>query len=104
MHRQDCHQLLLVAFAYLPGNLLVLADGRVGFIDFGIVGKISPATWGAMQALMLAVSTEDYDTMARALLTMGATIETVDIQVHCLHPLICLNRCTTVGRRCCGIV
>jgi predicted unusual protein kinase regulating ubiquinone biosynthesis (AarF/ABC1/UbiB family) len=23
------------------GNLLVLEDGRVGFIDFGIVGKIS---------------------------------------------------------------
>lgn len=23
------------------GNLLVLPDGRVGFIDFGIVGRIS---------------------------------------------------------------
>lgn len=27
------------------GNLLVLTDGRIGFIDFGIVGKISPKTW-----------------------------------------------------------
>ena len=24
------------------GNLLVLSDGRVGFIDFGIVGRIKP--------------------------------------------------------------
>jgi len=31
------------------GNLLVLKDGRVAFIDFGIVGRISPQTWNAMQ-------------------------------------------------------
>jgi hypothetical protein len=27
------------------GNLLVLKDGRVGFLDFGIVGRISPITF-----------------------------------------------------------
>ncbi|MBI3394402.1 MAG: AarF/ABC1/UbiB kinase family protein, partial [Spirochaetia bacterium] len=27
------------------GNLLILEDGRVGFIDFGIVGRISKGTW-----------------------------------------------------------
>jgi hypothetical protein len=36
------------------GNLLVLRDGRVGFIDFGIVGRVSPITWGAVEALLLA--------------------------------------------------
>jgi aarF domain-containing kinase len=29
------------------GNLMVLTDGRLGFIDFGIVGRINPDTWGA---------------------------------------------------------
>ncbi len=61
------------------GNLLVLPDGRVGFIDFGIVGRISPAVWGAMESLLVATSTGDYDLMARALLTMGATSEQVDL-------------------------
>ena len=31
------------------GNLLVLSDGRVGFIDFGIVGSLAPASWQAIQ-------------------------------------------------------
>ena len=30
------------------GNLMVLEDGRVGFIDFGIVGRINPGTWEAV--------------------------------------------------------
>lgn len=55
------------------GNLLVLSDGRVGFIDFGIVGRISPGTWGAMQALVTSASTNDYRLMAKALIQMGAT-------------------------------
>jgi hypothetical protein len=54
------------------GNLLVLPDGRVGFIDFGIVGRISPVTWTAMEALLGSLAVGDYDTMARALATIGA--------------------------------
>lgn len=61
------------------GNLLVLPDGRVGFIDFGIVGKISQPTWRAIEALLRATSTEDYNTMARALVTIGATSGEVNI-------------------------
>ena len=61
------------------GNLLVLPDGRVGFIDFGIVGSISQPTWRAIEALLRATATEDYDTMARALVTIGATSEDVDM-------------------------
>ena len=34
----------------------MLPDGRVGFIDFGIVGKISPVTWQAMQSLITSVA------------------------------------------------
>lgn len=61
------------------GNLLVLRDGRVGFIDFGIVGRISPGTWNSVQALLTSTVTSDYETMAKALVTMGATSERVDI-------------------------
>ncbi|GAB4822495.1 hypothetical protein N2152v2_009541 [Parachlorella kessleri] len=61
------------------GNLLVLRDGRVGFIDFGIVGRISPVTWRAVEALLTATVSNDYITMARALATIGVTNEAVDI-------------------------
>ena len=54
------------------GNLLVLRDGRVAFIDFGIVGRISPATWGAASALLGATQSGDWRTAAQALVTMGA--------------------------------
>lgn len=61
------------------GNVLVLPDGRVGFIDFGIVGKISQTTWRAVEALLKATAVGDYDTMARALVTVGATDTDVDL-------------------------
>jgi aarF domain-containing kinase len=62
------------------GNLLVLPDGRVGFIDFGIVGRISQVTWRAVEALLLATGTGDYETMAKALMTIGATSQEVNIK------------------------
>ena len=40
----------------IAGNLLVLPDGKVGFIDFGIVGRISPITWKAVEALVTSMA------------------------------------------------
>ena len=65
---------------HLSGNLLVLPDGKVGFIDFGIVGRISASTWKAMEAFLVSIGNEDFATMAKALATMGATAENVNIQ------------------------
>lgn len=62
------------------GNLLVLNDGRVGFLDFGIVGRISPVTFKAIEALVTSVAVGDYETMARALATIGATDADVDFK------------------------
>lgn len=62
----------------------MLKDGRVGFIDFGIVGKISPATFQAVEAFLVSTMTADYNTMARALITMGVTQEQVVIEVDFL--------------------
>lgn len=61
------------------GNLLVLEDGRVGFIDFGIVGRVSEKTFTAVSELSGALAVGDYYGMAKALSNMGATDETVDI-------------------------
>ena len=47
----------------------------------GIVGRISPVTWRAVEMLLAATATNDYNTMARALVTIGATNDEVDIPV-----------------------
>ncbi|XP_078168596.1 protein kinase superfamily protein isoform X2 [Carex rostrata] len=61
------------------GNLWLLRDGRIGFLDFGIVGRISPRTWAAMEVFLASFATEDYEAMASALIEMGATGKDVDV-------------------------
>ncbi|KAG0568306.1 hypothetical protein M758_6G009200 [Ceratodon purpureus] len=60
------------------GNLLVLRDGRVGFIDFGIVGRISPSTWVAVETFLTSIGSGQYNAMAAALVQMGAADSAVD--------------------------
>jgi aarF domain-containing kinase len=61
------------------GNLLLLEDGRIGFIDFGIVGRVSDKTFKAVNELSAALLVGDYRGMAQALCNMGATDASVDI-------------------------
>ena len=60
------------------GNLLLLEDGRVGFIDFGIVGRISDKVFKAVNELSAALAMNDSEAMAVALCEMGATDEAGD--------------------------
>ncbi|KAI4339130.1 hypothetical protein MLD38_024101 [Melastoma candidum] len=62
------------------GNLWLLRDGRIGFLDFGIVGRISPKTWDAMEVFLASIASEDYRSMASALIEMGATDKDVEAQ------------------------
>jgi len=63
------------------GNLMVLNDGRVGFIDFGIVGRIDPKKWQALVGFMEAQMAEDWQRMAECMIVIGATDEDVDASV-----------------------
>ena len=60
------------------GNIMMLETGQIGFIDFGIVGRISDRVWQALLALSVALPQEDFPAAARALLSMGATGEHID--------------------------
>jgi len=66
------------------GNLLVLNDGRIGFIDFGIVGRISDQVWNALAGLTQGVVNNNYQLMAQSLADMGATNENTDIDAFAL--------------------
>lgn len=61
------------------GNLMVLEDGRVGFIDFGIVGRIDRDAWQAMFKFFEAISQGDFRLMAESMAVIGMTRAAVDV-------------------------
>lgn len=63
------------------GNLMLLEDGRIGFIDFGIVGQLKPEVWTACMGFMDALQKTDYQAMAENMLKMGMTHNKVDVDV-----------------------
>ena len=62
------------------GNLMVLKDGRVGFIDFGIVGRIKPDTWQAVSDFISAIMVGNFQGMADAMIRIGITHREVQSQ------------------------
>lgn len=54
-----------------PGNLLVHDDGSVSFVDFGAVGRLSPAMRAAVPRLLEAVLRRDREEVLRTLGTLG---------------------------------
>ncbi|BBI68107.1 kinase [Psychrobacter sp. KH172YL61] len=55
------------------GNLMLLTDGRIGFLDFGIVGKLKAESWRACMGMMQAMQDSDYQAMARYMIDMEMT-------------------------------
>jgi len=60
------------------GNMMLFEDGRVGFIDFGMVGRVSPETWQAMFSLFKGLGDQDYALVADSMLAVGMTRESID--------------------------
>jgi len=55
------------------GNLMILEDGRIGFLDFGIVGRLSPKVFESLWLLFQGVGEKNYRLIARALIGLDAT-------------------------------
>lgn len=54
-----------------PGNLLVLDDGAIGWIDFGLCGRLSRTQRELIVLLLISTLSGDIDGLARSLLRMG---------------------------------
>jgi len=54
-----------------PGNYLLRADGKVAFLDYGLLRDISPRRIDAERAIALAVRDKDADALKSALITGG---------------------------------
>jgi aarF domain-containing kinase len=53
------------------GNLMVLNDGRIGFLDFGIVGRFTGTRQQLVSDFLLSTATRDYRKLARSMLEMA---------------------------------
>jgi ubiquinone biosynthesis protein len=63
-----------------PGNVLVLADGRLGLLDFGSVGRLDGSVRSALGRLLLAMDRGDPLAASDALLEVMLRPDEVDQQ------------------------
>lgn len=54
-----------------PGNIVILNDGRIGLLDFGMVGTLREEMKQMGTRLMVAVAKKDSDRISEVLLDMG---------------------------------
>lgn len=62
-----------------PGNLRILDDGRMGMLDFGQVGKLTPAMRNTLVLLGLGIILKDADTISRLVYRIGSQGIRVDL-------------------------
>ncbi|MFM8316513.1 MAG: ABC1 kinase family protein, partial [Deltaproteobacteria bacterium] len=63
------------------GNLFVLTDGRIGIIDFGIVGRLSRRVQDSIISMFIAIMDEDYETLATEYVTLCSPTGDTDISL-----------------------
>ncbi len=61
-----------------PGNVLIMGHDRIGFLDFGIVGRLDPQTRETIILLLSAIIKRDLDRFVRYLLLIGIPLGAFD--------------------------
>jgi predicted unusual protein kinase regulating ubiquinone biosynthesis (AarF/ABC1/UbiB family) len=62
------------------GNLMALDDGRIGFLDFGIVGRFPRERRTQVTDYLMSFASSDYEKLARTMVAMGSVdAATVDV-------------------------
>jgi ubiquinone biosynthesis protein len=60
------------------GNLFILPGNRLGIIDFGIVGRLSQKSRDQLANMVMALLTEDYETLCYQYAELGAAGPSID--------------------------
>jgi len=80
------HQILIEGFFHgdpHPGNILVLPDQVITFLDFGMVGRLTPQMKHHFASLVIGMIRKNTDEITRVILDMG--IAPSDINISRLH-------------------
>ncbi len=64
-----------------PGNIFAMPTGQVGFMDFGIVGRVSDEMKEAMANTFIALINKDFDKLIDQYIELGLVSEEVDLDV-----------------------
>ena len=81
--RSFSRQLMLFGFFHAdphPGNTLVMYDGRVSLVDFGITGCLDEETMRQIANLFLGYAEHDYGMVMEALMDAGLISEDMDLK------------------------
>lgn len=74
------HQVFVDGFFHAdphPANIMVCND-KIGLVDFGMVGQLTPAIKSSLSSLLLALLAQDSQEVVRVILRMGAVSRTTD--------------------------
>jgi ubiquinone biosynthesis protein len=55
-----------------PGNLMVLDDGTIGLVDFGMVGRLDEAMREDIESMLLAIVSQDAQLLTSLVMRLGA--------------------------------
>jgi len=80
--RSFSRQLMLYGFFHAdphPGNTIVMYDGRVSLVDFGITGYLDEEMMRQVANIFLGYSEHDYDMIMDALMDAGLINEQMDL-------------------------
>lgn len=61
-----------------PGNIFVMPDGRIGLMDFGIVGWLTPDMMESIASVFLALFNRNFDNLIDQYIELGMVKEEVD--------------------------
>jgi ubiquinone biosynthesis protein len=63
-----------------PGNIFAMPTGQIGFMDFGMVGRVSPELRETMASTFLALINKDFDRLIDQYLELGLVPEHIDLE------------------------
>lgn len=75
------HQVFIHGFFHgdpHPGNLIILPDKKLAFIDFGMCGHLSSRLKNHLASIIIAIKSRDIDEIVHLLLRVGGNLELID--------------------------
>ncbi|WP_010268582.1 ABC1 kinase family protein [Paenibacillus senegalensis] len=78
------HQVLIEGFFHgdpHPGNVLVMGNGELALLDFGMVGRLTQQTKSRFASLLVSLRNQNTDGVIRAISQLGLVPEDTDMDV-----------------------